>query len=67
MELVQETPTPAKPKRKRGRPAVIGGKRAVKIRLDNDIVDSYRASGPGWQTRINDTLRKALTDKIGGD
>jgi uncharacterized protein (DUF4415 family) len=30
------------------------------IRLDADVVAAYRAQGPGWQTRINDVLRKAL-------
>jgi len=34
-------------------------KATVTIRLDPDIVESYRALGSGWQTRINDDLRKA--------
>jgi uncharacterized protein (DUF4415 family) len=29
-------------------------------RKDRDIVDDFRATGEGWQTRINDTLRRAL-------
>ncbi len=49
--------------RRRGRPmgstqAVT--KEAVKIRLDADVVAALRASGDGWQTRINDTLRASL-------
>ncbi|NYT67190.1 BrnA antitoxin family protein [Pusillimonas noertemannii] len=32
----------------------------MKIRLDADVVTALRASGNGWQTRINDTLRAAL-------
>lgn len=35
-------------------------KRMVSIRLDQDVVDALRASGPGWQGRANDALRKAL-------
>jgi uncharacterized protein (DUF4415 family) len=28
-------------------------KEQVAIRLDQDVVDALRASGPGWQTRVN--------------
>ncbi len=49
--------------RRRGRP--IGStqavtKEAVKLRLDADILAALRASGDGWQTRINETLRASL-------
>ena len=33
-------------------------KRLVSIRLDEDIVNHLRSSGPGWQTRLNDRLRQ---------
>jgi uncharacterized protein (DUF4415 family) len=33
-------------------------KERVTLRLDPDIVASYRDGGPGWQTRINDDLVK---------
>ena len=42
-----------------GRPKLDSPKRAVNLRLDADIVDAFRASGAGWQTRINEALRKA--------
>ena len=32
----------------------------VKLRLDADVLAALRASGDGWQTRINETLRAAL-------
>jgi len=32
----------------------------VKLRLDADVLAALRASGEGWQTRINDVLRAAL-------
>ena len=35
-------------------------KQRVSIRLDADITDHFRASGPGWQTRLNETLRRAV-------
>ena len=34
-------------------------KRQVTLRLDPEIIDRFRATGPGWQSRINDALRKA--------
>jgi uncharacterized protein (DUF4415 family) len=50
-------------KRKRGRPVgsrQTGIKEPVKIRLDADVLAALRATGDGWQTRINDTLRASL-------
>ncbi len=35
-------------------------KELISIRLDPDITEYFRASGPGWQTRLNDTLRRAV-------
>jgi uncharacterized protein (DUF4415 family) len=34
-------------------------KRAVSLRLDQAVIDHFRAGGPGWQSRINAALRKA--------
>jgi uncharacterized protein (DUF4415 family) len=34
-------------------------KRQISIRLDGDVIDHFRERGPGWQARINSTLRKA--------
>ncbi len=45
-------------KSKGGRPPG-SNKEQVTLRLDKDILDRFRASGPGWQSRINDALRKA--------
>jgi uncharacterized protein (DUF4415 family) len=30
----------------------------VKLRLDPDVVEVLRATGPGWQTRVNRMLRE---------
>ena len=52
--------------RPRGRPPALTTKRSVTIRLDADLVDAFRSSGPGWQTRINDMLRRAMAFEIEG-
>jgi uncharacterized protein (DUF4415 family) len=44
---------------RRGRPPSDNPKQALKLRIDADVVEHFRATGPGWQTRINDTLRRA--------
>jgi uncharacterized protein (DUF4415 family) len=44
---------------RRGRPPLDQAKVAIKLRLDADIISSYRATGDGWQTRINADLRRA--------
>ena len=44
----------------RGRPKAAVTKEPVKLRLDADVLAALRASGEGWQTRINDTLRASL-------
>lgn len=45
---------------KRGRPKLASPKRQVTLRLDQDVIDRLRADGPGWQSRINDILKKAV-------
>ncbi|CAN7679943.1 BrnA antitoxin family protein [Pseudorhodoferax sp. LjRoot39] len=45
---------------KRGRPKAAATKEPVKLRLDPDVVEALRATGDGWQTRINDMLRASL-------
>jgi uncharacterized protein (DUF4415 family) len=43
---------------RRGRPPG-SSKDLVSLRLDKDVIDHFRSTGPGWQTRMNDALRKA--------
>jgi len=45
---------------KRGRPAGSGTKEQVAIRIDSDVLAAFRASGAGWQTRMNAALRDWL-------
>ena len=46
-------------RRSRGRPALDNPKKQVTLRLDSDVIARFRDGGPGWQSRINDILRKA--------
>jgi uncharacterized protein (DUF4415 family) len=32
----------------------------LSLRVDRDVLAALRASGPGWQTRVNALLRKAV-------
>ena len=34
-------------------------KELVSLRIDQDVLEHFQESGPGWQDRINDALRKA--------
>ncbi|MBC7150410.1 BrnA antitoxin family protein [Ciceribacter selenitireducens] len=38
-------------------------KKAISIRLDEDIVNFFQASGKGYQTRINAVLRHFITEQ----
>lgn len=52
--------------RRRGRPpgsVSPNTKQAVKLRLDPDVLSALRASGAGWQTRVNAILRQAVLQK----
>lgn len=50
-----------KPSR-RGRPKSEAPKVEVKIRLDANIVEHLRDSGPGWQTRVNALLGQLVAN-----
>jgi uncharacterized protein (DUF4415 family) len=43
-----------------GRPPSDNPKKQVTLRLDPEVVEKFRATGKGWQSRINAELRKAL-------
>jgi uncharacterized protein (DUF4415 family) len=52
---------------RRGRPPQgAAPKEAIKLRIDADVLAHFRSGGPGWQTRINEALRRAAKlKKIG--
>ena len=45
---------------RRGRPAGSGKKVSTTIRFDADVINAFRTTGQGWQTRMNDALRDWL-------
>jgi uncharacterized protein (DUF4415 family) len=49
--------------RRRGRPRKASPKINQTLRLDADVVESYRRHGRGWQTRINAVLRAHMNDQ----
>jgi uncharacterized protein (DUF4415 family) len=44
-------------KRQRGRPKLENPKERVTLYVDAEVVSEFRASGDGWQTRMNNVLR----------
>jgi uncharacterized protein (DUF4415 family) len=45
---------------RRGRPKSADPKQLVSLRLDREVIERLREQGPGWQTRVNMALRKAV-------
>lgn len=41
----------------RGRPRAEVVKERITIRFDADVLDAFRSTGKGWQTRMNDAMR----------
>lgn len=46
--------------RRRGRPQLDQPKVPVTMRVDADVLAAIKATGAGWQTRVNDLLRQAV-------
>jgi uncharacterized protein (DUF4415 family) len=44
--------------KKGGRPRSPNPRKAISLRLPADVIDLWRATGPGWQTRMADRLSK---------
>ena len=44
---------------RRGRPKLEKPRKLLSIRLPPDVIASWKASGPGWQTRMADVLERA--------
>ncbi len=44
----------------RGRPVLANPKVSTTIRLSQDVLAALRATGKGWQTRVEQTLRHSL-------
>jgi len=47
-------------KRGRGRPTAAVKRPTLNMRVDADVLEAFKATGQGWQTRINSALREAV-------
>jgi uncharacterized protein (DUF4415 family) len=56
-ELPPKLQSKLKQLKKMGRPVLAKPKAAISIRLDADVLEAIKATGDGWQTRVNETLR----------
>jgi uncharacterized protein (DUF4415 family) len=63
-EYAQEwnAPHPTEPRSATPKGNVVALKQIVTIRLDTDMLAWYKDAGPGYQTRINQILRKYMVD-----
>jgi uncharacterized protein (DUF4415 family) len=41
-------------------------KKLVSLRLSREVIEHFKATGEGWQSRIDETLRKAVKRKASG-
>ena len=48
-----------------GRTVAPEGKVAVSLRIDRAVVDAYKATGKGWQTRMNEALAASIPSATG--
>jgi uncharacterized protein (DUF4415 family) len=39
-------------------PSIPNAKELVSLRIDRDVLEYFQESGPGWQDRINEALKK---------
>ena len=61
-EQAADTLHPKKP----GRPLADTPKIFTGIRLDAEVLEAFRATGKGWQTRINEALKEWLKEHAAG-
>ncbi|GGK29310.1 BrnA antitoxin family protein [Salinarimonas ramus] len=47
---------------RRGRPKSEAPKVPINIRLSPDVIERFKASGPGWQTRIDAALKQYIAE-----
>jgi uncharacterized protein (DUF4415 family) len=47
------------------RPTLPNTKELVSLKIDSDVLAYFQEDGPGWQDRINDTLRAAMKNRHG--
>ncbi|MGC9385471.1 MAG: BrnA antitoxin family protein [Hydrogenovibrio sp.] len=45
-----------------GRPKTLNPKQAVTVRYDAEIIEYFKSTGKGWQTRMNDALNEWMKE-----
>jgi uncharacterized protein (DUF4415 family) len=50
--------------RGRGRPPVSVKRPTLNMRVDAEVLEAFKATGAGWQTRINAVLRDAVSHGV---
>ncbi|WP_232023586.1 BrnA antitoxin family protein [Thiomicrorhabdus aquaedulcis] len=45
-----------------GRPKLVHPKEKVTIRFDAEVVNYFKSTGKGWQTRMNDALNEWMKE-----
>lgn len=51
----------------RGRPRLANRKKLVSIRYSPEVLDYFRSSGAGWQSRMDSVLREYVKSRSGFD
>ena len=46
---------------RRGRPKLENPKQLLSLRLHPDVIASWKATGPGWQTRMAEVLQRSIS------
>ena len=64
-EFIGQKATQELVRRSRGRPQKADKKVNQTLRMDADVLEAYRREGKGWQTRINEVLRRHMRPRAG--
>jgi uncharacterized protein (DUF4415 family) len=60
MEITGDMLAGMQPLARRGRPPLVQPKLSMTMRVDADVLMAIKATGSGWQSRVNDVLREAV-------
>lgn len=60
MEITGDMLAGMQPLARRGRPPLEQPKMPMTMRVDADVLEAIKATGTGWQSRVNSVLREAV-------
>ncbi|MGQ8878796.1 BrnA antitoxin family protein [Delftia sp. NA_296.1] len=60
MEITGDMLAEMQPLARRGRPPLEQPKLSMTMRVDADVLMAIKATGAGWQSRVNEVLREAV-------